>query len=253
MDEQINALATLIKDIENIVFLTGAGISTASGIPDFRSDNGIWKQEQNREYYLSTYYYQKKPKDFWKKYKEIFNLKLMDGYQPNFGHSFIRELEENGKTVTVLTQNVDGLHQMAGSQHVIELHGTIKTATCPKCKQKYDLDFILEQEIPRCTTTKQDKTCGFILKPDMVMFGDTVMGYKEAEKAIDTCKLFIVLGSSLEVSPVNELPQYAKYDWQTKLVLVNRDPTIKDRLFDIVIHTDINQTLSDVKSLIIGD
>lgn len=148
-------------------------ISTESGIPNFRSSGGFWKEGENREYYISKCYFERNPKDFWKKYKDIFELKLMGNYKPNTGHLFIKELEEKGKNITVLTQNVDGLHQKAGNQHVIELHGTLQSATCPKCKTKYDITFINQHEIPRCTKENaKGKKCDFILKPDVVLFSD---------------------------------------------------------------------------------
>ncbi|PLS18877.1 NAD-dependent protein deacylase [Bacillus sp. M6-12] len=251
MSEKIEQLSKWIQESNNLVVFSGAGMSTSSGIPDFRSTNGLWKAETNREYYISKGYYQSNPKDFWQKFKEIFQLKLMGDYQPNEGHYFLKELEDMGKNVTILTQNVDGLHTDAGSSHVIELHGTIKTATCPKCKTQYGLDYINNHDIPRCNKpNKKNNTCGFILKPDVVLFGDAVRGYKEAEEAINACSLFVVLGSSLEVYPVNNLPQYARYDENTKLTIINREATKKDRLFDLVLHEDIVATLSKVKEFL---
>jgi NAD-dependent deacetylase len=251
INDMTNQLAQWIIEAKNIVVFSGAGMSTASGIPDFRSTNGLWTNGENREHYISRGYYQSNPKDFWKKFKEIFQLKLMGDYLPNDAHLFFKELEDLGKNVTILTQNVDNLHNEAGSSQVIELHGTIKTATCPKCKTQYDLDYINSHDIPRCNRMNaKGNACGFILKPDVVLFGDAVRGYKEAEQAIDSCTLFLVLGSSLEVYPVNNLPQYARYEENTKLAIINREPTQKDNLFDLIIHDDIVKVLSEIKSML---
>ncbi len=153
--EKINELAQIIKNAKNITIFTGAGMSTESGIPDFRSDNGIYSQEDDVEHYISEYYFHKNPKDFWVKFKRIFSLKLMGNFEPNKGHLFLKELEDIGKNVTILTQNIDGLHHKAGNSNIIELHGTLQTATCPKCKTKYNLKFINEHDIPRCNKTNK--------------------------------------------------------------------------------------------------
>lgn len=249
MNDSIRELAKELRNATHIVFLTGAGMSTASGIPDFRSTGGLWKEGESRERYISRSYFYYKPKDFWSKYKDIFHLKLMDDYSPNEGHLFLKELEDMGKTVTVLTQNVDHLHTKAGSSRVIELHGTIHSASCPKCKSQYSLDYINNEEIPRCEKPNKKKVkCGFILKPDVVLFGDLVNGFKEAEQAISESTVFVVLGSSLQVKPVSDLPEYARYKYDNKLAIINLDKSETDDLFDIVIHEDIVNTLQKVRA-----
>lgn len=238
--EQIQKLAEMIHGSEKIVFLTGAGISTESGIPDFRSSGGIYANG-NVEHYISRYFYNKNPKTFWKHFKEIFQLKMLGGYEPNRGHFFIKELEDIGKKVTVLTQNIDGLHQKAGSKHVYELHGTLRTTHCPKCKKKYDLSYSLKNEIPRC---EHDD---FILDTDVVLFGDAIKHFDEAIDALEACDLLIVMGSSLNVTPINSFPEYAKQACKTKLAIINMDETIKDRYFDVVIHNRIGDTVQNLK------
>lgn len=252
--DQIKLLAKWIKESKKVAYFSGAGISTASGIPDFRSSGGVWKEDVNREYYISRSFYNRKPKEFWKRYKEIFQVKLAGNYEPNEGHLFIAELEKLGKEVTVLTQNIDGLHQKAGSTNVIELHGTLKTATCPKCKTVYDLEYINENKIPRCSRETMKGICNFILKPDVVLFGDAVKGYKLAEEALEQADVFIVMGTSLQVYPVNMLPRHFVYvmnDWEEnkepKMAIINRDETEKDEMFQVVIHADIVDTVRELK------
>lgn len=246
MKTEIRELTKELKNATNIVFLTGAGMSTASGIPDFRSTSGFW--DGGRERYISRSYFEYRPKDFWLKFKDIFGLKLMNTYAPNEGHLFLKELEDLGKNVTVLTQNVDNLHTKAGNTRVIELHGTIHSAKCPKCKAEYGLDYINKEGIPRCDKpNKKRVTCGFILKPDVVLFGDVVRGIKEAEESIEGSTLFVVLGSSLQVSPVSGLPEFARDTDKNKLAIINFEKTASDELFDIVIHANILSTLMKVR------
>lgn len=248
MRELISQLAKEIEKATHIVFLTGAGMSTSSGIPDFRSTVGFWTEGVSREQFISRSYFHYKPKDFWSKYKDIFQLKLMGNYFPNEGHLFLRELEEMGKKVTILTQNVDNLHTKAGSGQVIELHGTIHSATCPKCQTQYSLEYINKEDIPRCEKPNKKRVkCGFILKPDVVLFGDLVKGFKEAEQAISESTLFVVMGSSLKVKPVSDLPHYSRYKYKNKLAIINLEKTDQDDLFDIVIHSEIVNTLRKIK------
>ncbi|AIE59982.1 NAD-dependent protein deacylase [Bacillus methanolicus] len=246
--KEIKELAQIIKNAKTITIFTGAGMSTESGIPDFRSDNGIYSQEDNVENYISEYYFEKNPKDFWSKFKRIFSLKLMGNFDPNEGHLFLKELEEMGKNVTILTQNIDGLHHKAGNSDIIELHGTLQTATCPKCKTKYDLKFINEHVIPRCNqTNKKGEVCNFILKPDVVLFGGMVQHFEEALNKAYKSDLFIAMGTSLEVYPVNQIPVYLNSAPEIKKAIINKSPTKMDYLFDIVIHEGIGDTVAKIK------
>lgn len=229
-----------LSEATNIVVLTGAGISTASGIPDFRSTGGLWASGERREDFISRYYYNRNPKDFWKRYKEIFELKLMGNYEANAGHRRLAEWDKVA-SVTVLTQNVDGLHKKAGSENVLELHGTIQTATCPKCKTVYDLPFLNGMDVPRCTSVNgKGKACHLILKPDVVLFGDIIKEYKLATQAVKEADVLIVMGSSLLVAPVNGFPVLAGLH-SAKTILVNRESTKLDEHFDVKFLMEIDE------------
>lgn len=245
--EDIAKLEELIKNAKKITFLTGAGMSTESNIPDFRSSDGLWKNNQSFESLISKSYFDHKPKDFWKSYKEIFAIKLLQNYEPNSGHYFISDLQEKNKEITVVTQNIDGLHSRSGTKDVIEVHGTLETATCPKCKTKYDIDFINEKEIPRCEKTNAKGTvCNFILKPDVVLYGDPVNLFNDALKVAYNSELFIVMGSSLEVGPINTIPQYIART-NIPMVLINKEKTKLDHLFDICIYKGIGETVTKIQ------
>ncbi|WP_077623604.1 NAD-dependent protein deacylase [Sediminibacillus massiliensis] len=242
--ELINKLAKEIAKADSITVLTGAGVSTSSGIPDFRSANGIWTGNHSREYYMSRRYFLEDPVDFWVKYKEIFRLKLLKDYGPNHVHYFLKNLEDSGKKVSIVTQNVDGLHSMAGNHHVIEYHGNLNTATCPVCGSEYNLEYVMENDTPVC----EKRGCGDILKPDIVLFGDPIMGHEQAEAAINDSDLLLVLGTSLLVSPFNMLPNYASMALDMPLGIVNREPTPMDALFDYVIHDDLVDTVRKIET-----
>lgn len=303
-EEQINRLAFYIKEAQKITVLTGAGISTESGIPDFRSADGFWKQEgQNpvkREDLMSIRYLQRNPSKFWEAYKDIFKIKLMNNFEPNFGHQFLVELEKMGKDVTIITQNVDGLHVKAGSSKVYEAHGTISEASCPKCKKTYDLSYINEHEILKCDNTivkenvcnnyivldQFSKNYGFVycencqtkhpvepdtqsirckgkkknmincnsyLQPGVVLFGDSIRYYNEGIRSTVESDLFMVLGSSLQVGPINQLPMFAQHDNKSrKKVIINRDQTEQDDLFDEVINHGIGDTFKEVSKILLS-
>ena len=247
-------LADWILNSRNIVFFTGAGMSTASGIPDFRSTGGLWKEDIKRETYISRSFFNQYPKVFWEKYKEIFQVKLLEQYEPNEGHHFIAGLEQQGKKVTVLTQNIDGLHQKAGSTNVLELHGTLKTATCPKCQSVYDLDYIMGTPVPRCERQTAKGPCHFILNPDVVLYGDAVHKFSEAEEVLKKADVFIVMGTSLQVSPVNTFPEYYSFyaskgrnNKECQMALINRESTEKDDVFPVVYYDDIISAVESLK------
>jgi NAD-dependent deacetylase len=250
--DKIKEFTQWIIDAKTITVLTGAGMSTESGIPDFRSENGIYAQEENVEHYVSEYYFKTHPVDFWHKFKRIFSLKLMGNFAPNQGHLFLKQLEDMGKKVTILTQNIDGLHGKAGSSRVIEIHGTLQTATCPKCQTKYDLAFINSHDVPRCEQrTENGKICNEILKPDVVLFGGLVKRLDEALDAALESDLFIAMGTSLEVTPVNQIPFYVSTESpRTYKVIINKTPTRMDHLFDLVIHEGIGETVKKACSYI---
>ncbi|PLT32435.1 NAD-dependent protein deacylase [Bacillus sp. V5-8f] len=224
----------LLKDwigqSERIAILTGAGVSTESGLRDFRSNEGIFAGEEPIEYYLSRSYFNRHPDEFWKKYKTIFHLKQLHGYQPSLAHTFLAGLETKGKDITIITQNVDGLHQKAGSTNVIEVHGTVTSATCPNCGRIYDFSCVMEMEVPVC------KNCGKVLNPDIVLYGDAIHGWEEAERSVMEADLFLAMGTSLSVTPVNMFPSLAHDAGVPHRGLLNNEPTIMDRYFDLIVE-----------------
>ncbi|WP_173916669.1 NAD-dependent protein deacylase [Halobacillus sp. Marseille-Q1614] len=240
---QLKNVAKQIENAEHIVVLTGAGVSTASGIPDFRSSEGVWTEDRSREEYMSNHYFSANPEDFWKKYKDIFRIKLLQQYEPNEVHKFIQELEAVKKKVSVITQNVDGLHEKAGSSSIIEYHGSLDKADCPSCGRSYDIEYVLQHEVPSCID------CSSPIKPNVVLFGDLITEHDAAEAAIDRAELLLVLGTSLQVTPFNFLPEYA-VSRDIYSVLINNEPTIKDYLFDEVILGDLSAVVKDLKSRI---
>jgi NAD-dependent deacetylase len=239
----IELLKKRLDESNRIVVLSGAGVSTDSGIPDFRSKDGLWEEYPDHVNKMSRSYYNRRPKEFWPLYKDVFSLDTIEDYKPNSAHLFFKELEDKGKQVTILTQNVDGLHQKAGSKHVLEVHGSIRTATCPKCKTKYDLDYLLENDIPRCSKVNgKGNTCNFILKPDTVLFGDPIHHFKEGLELAYEADLFITIGTSLEVYPINEIPLTLGRAPDIYKILINRTKTKYDNCFDLI----LNESISDV-------
>ncbi|MGF7535788.1 NAD-dependent protein deacylase [Bacillus mexicanus] len=244
---EIKKLKELIDKAKKIVFLTGAGASTESNIPDFRGSGGLWKNNQSFASLISKSYFNRNPKDFWKSYKEIFSIKLLQQYEPNSGHYFITQLQNSGKDITVITQNIDGLHTKAGTKDVFEVHGTLQTATCPKCKTVYDIDYIRENEIPRCNKVNaKESKCEFILKPDVVLYGDQIKSFNQALGAAYDSDLFIVMGSSLEVGPINTIPKYIG-DTNIPTVLINKEKTDLDDYFDLCIYDKIGNVVKELK------
>lgn len=237
---QLETAAKMIAGASSVAVLTGAGVSTASGIPDFRSTTGLWTADESREYYISNHYFYKDPVDFWQIYKDIFRVKLLKDYGPNHVHRYLRDLEVNGKQIAVITQNVDGLHTLAGNEHVIEYHGTLNSATCPNCSRSYGLPYLLAAETPVC------ESCEHVLKPDVVLFGDPITEHDRAERAIQQSELVLVLGTSLLVSPFNMLPEYA-CSLGKPSILINREPTVMDELFDIIIHDDLSEIVQQLQ------
>ena len=235
----IAQLAQMIGKAQNIVFFGGAGVSTASGIPDFRSAHGLYSGAQGRSYeeMLSHGYFMRHPEAFWAFYK---NVMLYPDAQPNAAHRALARLEEQGKLKAVLTQNIDGLHQLAGSQNVLELHGTVHRNFCMSCGWGTDLEGILAQDgEPLCPV------CGGRIKPDVVLYGEMLDGdvTERALDAIAKCDLLIVGGTSLVVHPAAGFITYRRP--ATPLVLINRDATPYDDRAQLVIHEDIGRVLEE--------
>ncbi len=228
ISREIAELARMVVDVGRCVVLTGAGISTESGIPDFRSPGtGLWTQVDPMEI-LSATAFRTKPEAFYQ-----FILRLCDSLraaESNDGHRAIARLEEMGLIDVVVTQNIDGLHQRAGSRNVLEVHGHLRTGTCVKCRRSYDMGFVLDVvrrgSLPRCDA------CKGLIKPDVVLFEDPLpVDFVLAQQAVIESDLLIAVGSSLEVAPVCYLPGLA-----SRLAIVNLMPTSYDSRAQVVIH-----------------
>lgn len=238
---KLQQLQDIINSSDNIVFFGGAGVSTESGIPDFRSESGIFKSLEKYgdtpENLVSHTYYMDHTEEFFDYYKD--NLVFKDA-EPNPAHLKLAELEKAGKLKAVITQNIDGLHQKAGSKEVLELHGSIHRNYCQICNKEYDLDYILESDgIPRCE-------CGGIIKPDVVLYeeplNNAVLSF--AIDYIQNAETLIIGGTSLVVYPAAGLINYFNGD---NLILINKSETSYDDLANLVINDAIGETLSQVK------
>lgn len=227
--DKIASLQTIIDQAKHIVFFTGAGVSTDSGIPDFRSTNGLYNQTYKYppEEIISHSFFEENPEEFFRFYKD--RMLYLDA-QPNEVHRFIAECEKKGKSLGVVTQNIDGLHQKAGSKHVYELHGSVLRNYCMDCSTFYSAEYIKNSEgIPRC------QKCGGIIKPDVVLYeeGLSQAVVEGAVAAIQSADVMIVLGTSLVVYPAAGLIRYFS---GRHLVLINRDATPYDSDADLLIQ-----------------
>ena len=232
----INKLQEAINESKNIVFFSGAGMSTASGIPDFRSETGLYKNVYRAEEMLSHHFFMDDPKQFYEFYKEKM---LYPNAQANDAHKFIARLQET-KNVSVVTQNIDGLHQLAGSKIVYELHGSVLRNYCTKCHKFFNLDYIIKSDgIPMCDE------CGAIVKPDVVLYEEELDDetVENAVRAIMNADLLIVCGTSLNVYPA---AGFIRYFRGKHLAIVNRDATPYDNNCDIVIHDDLVKTFNQL-------
>jgi NAD-dependent deacetylase len=234
IEKSLIEIAKNLNDANNVTVLTGAGVSTASGVPDFRSIGGLYDNYQVEEL-LTPDFFNNKPELFWRSYKELFKTKLTKDLIPNYGHIFLVELERMGKEVSVFTQNIDGLHQKAGSSKVYELHGSLRMAVCPKCKSEFDRKFINSVEVPNCPKDN------FTLKPDVVLFGEPIRYFDHAYEQLMLSDVLLVLGSSLEVYPVSQLPSFVARSSAIRKVLINNEKTRMDRYFDICLYGDISK------------
>lgn len=235
MTDSAKKLKQMIDEASSIVFFGGAGVSTASGIPDFRGTYGLFQQERGISYeeMLSKEHFKEKPEDFYSFYTKGM---LYPQAEPNGAHKAVAELERCGKLTCVVTQNIDGLHTKAGNTNVIELHGTALKNHCTHCGKFYGVEKILEADgkVPYCH-------CGGIIKPDVVLYNESLDSYaiEKAIKHIRECDLLIVAGTSLVVYPAAGFVKYAK----GKMALINRDKTAYDSYADLVIHEDLEKVL----------
>lgn len=232
----IDKLTDAIKNAKRITLFSGAGMSTDSGIPDFRSETGLYKNNKHAEEIISHSFFMENPKEFYEFYKEkmIFKDAL-----PNYGHKFIADLQDV-KDVTVVTQNIDGLHQRAGNKKVYELHGSIHRNYCMKCHKFYTLEDILNKgDAPYCD-------CGGLIKPDVVLYEESLDSktINDSVDAIANCELMIILGTSLNVYPAAGLIKYFRGN---TLAIINKSTTTSDNFCDIVIHDSISETFKKIK------
>ncbi len=228
-----------ISESDNIVFFGGAGVSTESGIPDFRSVDGLYHQQYDYppEQILSHSFYLQNTEEFYRFYR---NKMLCMDAKPNAAHKALAKLEQEGKLRAVVTQNIDGLHQKAGSRKVLELHGSVHRNFCQKCGALYDAEFILGTEgIPLC------ESCSGKIKPDVVLYEESLNMdvMKEAISRISQAEILIIGGTSLAVYPAAGLIDY--YGGE-KLVLINRDATPMDRRADLLIQGNIGEILGRI-------
>lgn len=238
MDEKILKFKELVEESNNIVFFGGAGVSTESGIPDFRSKDGLYNQKYDYppEEILSHTFFVQKTEEFYKFYRDKMNsLK----YEPNITHIKLAELEKAGKLKAVITQNIDGLHQKAGSQNVLELHGSVLRNYCTKCRKFHSAEAVFEGSgIPKCE-------CGGVVKPDVVLYEEPLKGsvMESAVMAIQMADLMIVAGTSLTVFPASGL---LNYFCGRNLVLINRDATPYDSNADLVINESLGKVFAAI-------
>ncbi|MDX1663443.1 MAG: NAD-dependent deacetylase [Candidatus Promineifilaceae bacterium] len=240
MDHLITRAVELLQNADHAVALTGAGISTPSGIPDFRSpQSGLWERGDPLQV-ASIYAFRSRPQDF---YDWIYPLaELTVAARPNRAHHALAQLEAHGPLEAVITQNIDMLHVRAGSKMVLEVHGHLREMTCLRCygivpAEEKMAAFIEDGQAPRCA-------CGGVLKPNVILFGEQlpVRVLQQSQKQTRECDVMLVAGSSLEVAPAGDLPRLAK-ETGARLIIVNYDETPVDHLADVVIHADVEEVL----------
>ena len=234
-EKTIDLLKQWIAQSDSIVFFGGAGVSTESGIPDFRSVDGLYNQTYDYppETIISHSFYVRNPQEFYRFYKDRM---LFPAAKPNRAHLALAKLEQEGKLKTVITQNIDGLHQAAGSKEVLELHGSVHRNYCTRCGQFYGLDYVMKSEgVPKCS-------CGGIIKPDVVLYEEGLDNriLQKAVRAIHNADMLMIGGTYLEVYPAAGLIDYYQ---GKRLVLINKDKTARDSMADLVINEKIGEVL----------
>lgn len=236
--EKLETLKQWVAESQRIVVFTGAGVSTESGIPDFRSADGLYSQKFDYppETIISHSFYERKPEYFFRFYRE--KMLPLD-YEPNITHKVLARWEREGKLLAVVTQNIDGLHQKAGSKRVYELHGSVLRNYCTRCGKFYPAEFIRDSKgVPKCD-------CGGIVKPDVVLYEEGLdqPTIEASVRAIHNADLLIVAGTSLTVYPAAGLIDYYPGN---RLVLINRDETPRDGAADLVLHESLGEVFSQL-------
>ena len=237
--DKIEELQNLIDKSKSIVFFGGAGVSTESGIRDFRGKDGLYKEKNSKyppEYMLSHDCLVYESEMFFDYY--INNMNLLD-MKPNITHNYLKKLEDCGKLKAIITQNIDGLHQKAGSKNVLELHGTIYKNYCMNCKKEYPSDYIFKSKvIPRCD-------CGGIIRPDVILYGEMLNdSYLKSLDYIKKADLLIVAGTSLTVEPASSMIRFFN---GKSLVIINMDKTLYDNLANLVINKPLGEVFSKLR------
>ncbi len=248
---KIKRAGALLRSSQRIVALTGAGISTPSGIPDFRSPgSGLWERYDPMQV-ASQAAFRYHPEQFFEWVRPLAH-DILEA-EPNVAHRALARMEAAGRLAGVITQNIDNLHRRAGSQNVHEIHGHLRQATCVRCYRRYPVgrllaDFSRTGEIPRCTE------CGGILKPEVVLFGEQLPYFvvQEAKVLITECDLVLVVGSSLEVTPAAVLPVQALNEGAS-LIIVNHQATYLDERADVLFHEDVAKVLPDLAEEVLDD
>lgn len=239
-EDKLRQLKQLIAESENIVFLGGAGVSTESGIPDFRSGTGIYNTDSGVKYrpidIIAHDFFMEHPEDFFDFYKRKL---IYPDARPNKAHKALVRLERQGKLKAIITQNIDNLHQEAGSKCVIELHGSVFRNYCMECGKKYDLEYVVAQEgVPHC------EKCGGIVRPDIVLYEEN-LNHKDVDdaiKAVKKCDLLIIAGTSLTVYPAATFAQFLKHD---RIVIINKSSTYMDLKALLTIHDNVGEVLDN--------
>lgn len=239
-EDKLRQLKQLIAESEYIVFLGGAGVSTESGIPDFRSGTGIYNSDSGMKYrpidIIAHDFFMEHPEDFFDFYKRKL---IYPDARPNKAHKALVRLEKQGKLKAIITQNIDNLHQEAGSKCVIELHGSVFRNYCMDCGKKYDLEYVVAQEgVPHC------EKCGGIVRPDIVLYEEN-LNHKDVDdaiKAVKKCDLLIIAGTSLTVYPAATFAQFLKHD---RIVIINKSSTYMDLKALLTIHDNVGDVLDN--------
>jgi NAD-dependent deacetylase len=247
MDDVIAKGVKIIKEAQKILIFSGAGVSTESGISDFRSPGGVWSKYDPADFYFDKFISSERAREkYWEMSTEFYDT--MKDAVPNRAHLAIRAIEDSGKLLTIVTQNIDNLHHKAGNspERIIEIHGTAFSVSCLSCGKKYDRDDIQERlnsgvKVPYCDD------CDGILKPDTISFGQAMPEDKMADALMYAreCDLCIVLGSSLVVYPAASVPVHAVQNG-ARLIIINRDETSLDAEADLVIHDSVSEALGQM-------
>jgi len=247
LDQQIEQAAALLAKARSNVAITGAGISTPSGIPDFRSPNsGVWRDTDPLAV-ASIFAFRQSPEIFYRWIRPYSRLFLEA--EPNPAHYALAALEREGKLKAIITQNIDNLHYRAGSRTVYELHGHLREVTCLRCCETREAADIFEKFVSDGQVPRHD--CGGVFKPNVILFGEQlpVREFISAQLAVKEADLTLVVGSSLEVAPASDLPELALENG-AKLIIINYQPTYLDKRADLVIHADVAEVLPRIVDLV---